>query len=242
MRRALKPDGIVAMSEPGRGHSTSPPSVAETAATGVLEQELVLEDIADSALTAGFAAAHVIADTQAPLLELDARQLRAFMGGRGFARYWRDLCAELDGHHYILLFAGDPRPTTARPKRLQAVIAPAESRPELTVRAGYPFVLSLSLYNAGDTTWLHRSNEAGWTRIGAHLHRDDRTRSLVDHDWFRAALPHDIPPERRAQVELQLPPIGEAGDFLLVFDLVIEGSAWFAERGSLTLDLRCRVK
>jgi hypothetical protein len=164
------------------------------------------------------------------------------MGGRGFARYWRDLCAELDGHHYILLFAGDPRPTTARPKRLQAVIAPAESRPELTVRAGHPFVLSLSLYNAGDTTWLHRSNEAGWTRIGAHLHRDDRTRSLVDHDWFRAALPYDIPPERRAQVELQLPPIGEAGDFLLVFDLVIEGSAWFAERGSLTLDLRCRVK
>jgi ubiquinone/menaquinone biosynthesis C-methylase UbiE len=25
MRRVLRPDGIVAMSEPGRGHSTSPP-------------------------------------------------------------------------------------------------------------------------------------------------------------------------------------------------------------------------
>ena len=122
MRRVLKADGIVAMSEPGRGHSTSPPSVAETASTGVLERELVVEDIAESALAAGFAAARVVADTQVPLVEIDVRQLRSFMGGRGFARYWRNLCAELDGHHYILLFAGDPRPTTAQPKRLQAII------------------------------------------------------------------------------------------------------------------------
>ena len=40
---------------------------------------------------------------------------------------------------------------------------------------------------------------------------------------------------------MQLPPIAEAGDYLLVFDLVIEGSAWFAERGSLTLDVPYRV-
>ena len=242
LRRVLKPDGIVAMSEPGRGHSTSPPSVAETAGTGVLEQELVLEDIADSAIAAGFAAAHVIADTQAPLLEIDARHLRAFMGGRGFARYWRNLCAELDGHHYILLFAGDPRPTTAAPRRLQAVITLTGSRRGLTMRAGEPLVLSLDLYNAGDTTWLHRTNEPGWTRIGAHLHRADRERTLVDHDWLRAALPREVPPERGARVELDLPPIKEAGDYLLVFDLVIEGSAWFAERGSLTLDVPCRVE
>jgi hypothetical protein len=40
---------------------------------------------------------------------------------------------------------------------------------------------------------------------------------------------------------MQLPPIAEAGDYLLVFDLVIEGSTWFAERGSLTLDVPYRV-
>jgi SAM-dependent methyltransferase len=63
MRRVLKPDGIVGMSEPGRGHSTSPPSVAETAATGVLERELVLEDIADQAMAAGFTSAPSWMDT-----------------------------------------------------------------------------------------------------------------------------------------------------------------------------------
>lgn len=241
MRRVLKRDGIVAMSEPGRGHSTSPPSVAETAATGVLEQELVLEDIADRAIAAGFTAVHVIADTQAPLAEIDARQLRSFMGGRGFARYWRSLCAELDGHHYILLFAGDPRPTTERPKRLQAVISPAGSVDRIAMLSGQAGRFAIDLYNAGDTRWLHRSNEPGWTRLGAHLHRAGPTRPLVDFDWLRAPLPHDMAPEARLRMEFDLPPIEEPGDYLLAFDLVVEGSAWFAERGSLTLDVPCSV-
>jgi SAM-dependent methyltransferase len=241
MRRVLKPDGIVGMSEPGRGHSTSPPSVAETAATGVLEQELVLEDIADQAIAAGFAAAHVIADTQAPLIELDARELRPFMGGRGFARYWRNLCAELDGHHYILLFVADPRPTTARPKRLQAVLTADAPASAICMRAGQPGRLSIDLYNAGDTTWLHQPNQPGWTRLGAHLHRSGRTRPLVDFDWLRAALPADVPPEGRVRIAVELPPIADPGDYLVVLDLVIEGNAWFAERGSLTLELACRV-
>ena len=239
MRRVLRPDGIVAMSEPGRGHSTSPPSVAETASTGVLEQELVLEDIAEQAIAAGFTAARVIADTQTPLAEIEVRQLRAFMGGRGFARYWRNLCAELDGHHYILLFAGDPRPTTVRPKRLLAAISATPSA--ITMRTGDPGRLTVDLYNAGDTRWLHRPDAPGWTRLGVHLHRAGRERRLVDGDWLRVPLPHDVPPESRLRMELVLPAIAEPGDYLLVFDLVVEGVAWFAERGSLTLDVPCRV-
>src|SRR5258706_3344589 len=39
LRRVLRPDGIVFMSEPGRGHAASAPSVAEAAATGVLEND-----------------------------------------------------------------------------------------------------------------------------------------------------------------------------------------------------------
>ena len=118
-------------------------------------------DIGDRAIAAGFAAVHVIADTQAPLAEIDARQLRSFMGGRGFARYWRSLCAELDGHHYILLFAGDPRPTTVRPKRLHAVISPAGSVDRIAMLSGQAGRFAMDLYNAGDTRWLHRPNEPG---------------------------------------------------------------------------------
>jgi SAM-dependent methyltransferase len=237
MRRVLKPHGIVGMSEPGRGHSGSPPSVAETAATGVLESELVLEDIAERAIAAGFAAAHVLIDTQAPVLQIDARQLRPFMGGRGFAKYWKNLCAGLDGHHYILLFAGDPEPTTARPQRLGAVVRLARAPKEVRVRAGERTAIVLDLYNEGDTRWLHRSGQPGWTRVGGHLHRAGRSRPLIDYDWVRAALPHDVAPETAVNVTVDLPAIAEPGEYLLVVDLVIEGMAWFAQRGSLSLDV-----
>jgi SAM-dependent methyltransferase len=232
LRRVLRPDGIVAMSEPGRGHARSASSMAE-AATGVLENELVLEDIADLALQAGFAAARVIVDTNRPPLEIDAGDLRSFMGGRGFARYWRNLCAGLDGHHYLLLFAGSAEPTTRQPRRLSAVIR--------RIGAGRGR-LRLEFYNAGDTVWLCGENAPGWTRAGIHLYRDDRERTLVDYDWVRAALPHDVAPEHRVTIDMALPPFDRAGDYFLVIDLVIEGVAWFADRGSVPLSLAWRVE
>ena len=242
LRRVLKPDGIVAMSEPGRGHAASAPSVAESTAAGVLENELALEDIADLALACGFAAARVVVSTHSPVLEIDARNLRSFMGGRGFARYWKTFCAELDAHHYILLFAGDPRPTTRRPKRLRARIRRIghERTIQLGRSDGQRRVL-FEVYNEGDTRWLHAENRPGWTRLGAHLYRADASRTLVDFDWLRLALPDDVAPEQSVRLTATLPAIEQPGDYILAFDLVIEGLAWFAERGSLSVDVRCQV-
>ena len=87
------------------------------------------------------------------------------MGGRGFAQYWKNLCAALDGHHYLVLFAGDPAPTTRRPKRLKAVIR-AGVVTAIVVGAQKPGELLLVLHNAGDTRWLHTANQPGWTRLG----------------------------------------------------------------------------
>jgi SAM-dependent methyltransferase len=231
MRRVLAPDGIVAMSEPGRGHAGSAPSVAEAAATGVLENELALEDIADLALRSGFRSARVVVAGRPPLYEMEAANLRAFMGGRGFARYWRDLCAGLDGHHYLLLFAGDPMPTTSRPKLLRASIRRVESR------VGSRVVV-LDLHNAGDTRWLSREGAPGWTRVGAHLRRDD---TIVDFDWLRASLPSDVEPDAVVRVAVELPVITQPGNYSIVFDLVIEGVAWFADRGSPSVEVPWQV-
>jgi SAM-dependent methyltransferase len=240
MRRVIKPDGIVAMSEPGRGHSASPPSVAETAATGVLENELVLEEIAERGLAAGFSAVHVIVDTRTPVLEIDAGRLRSFMGGRGVARYWKNLCAELDGHHYILLFAGRSQPTTRRPRQLLALIGPVGGN-GIVMQAGRTQQLAIDVHNAGDTRWLHREGEPGWTRLGAHLCGGGRRRPIIDYDWVRVPLPRDIDPEEGVRLTVELPAIAAAGEYLIVLDLVIEGSAWFADRGSLSVDVPCRV-
>jgi SAM-dependent methyltransferase len=237
MRRVLGPEGIVGMAEPGRGHARSASSVAETA-TGVLENELSLEDVAELALACGFQAVRVVIEPSRPIMEIDAGKLRSFMGGHGFARYWRDLCAELDGHHYILLFAGDPAPTTRRPKRLKAVFGLLGDRDEIHVRSDETVHIAFDVTNAGDTRWLSANERPGWTRLGAHLHRADLARTPVDFDWFRESLPRDISPGERLVFGVTLPPLRASGSYIVTFDLVIEGVAWFAQRGSVPLEIR----
>jgi SAM-dependent methyltransferase len=242
MRRVLRPDGIVFMSEPGRGHAASAPSIAEAAATGVLENELALEDIAELATASGFGAARVVIATHTPALEIDAVQLRPFMGGRGFSRYWKNLCGGLDSHHYILLFAGDAEPTTARPKQLRALSRLTGPRGSLSLARGRSHPFTLEIQNAGDTRWIAAEHAPGWTRLGAHLYRDDPARTLVDFDWLRVPLPRDVAPERNVRVRAALPAIDTPGDYLIRFDLVIEGVVWFADRGSMTFEVPCGVE
>ncbi len=52
--RVLKPDGIVAMSEPGRSHSGSTDSQYEMNTFKVIEHDIVLEELWDEARRAGF--------------------------------------------------------------------------------------------------------------------------------------------------------------------------------------------
>jgi hypothetical protein len=240
-RRVLTGDGIVAMSEPGRGHAASDSSRAESAG-GVLENELALEDIAEQALAAGFTAARVVVAPRRPPVEVDVRDLRRFMGGRGFARYWKSLCAELDGHHYLLLTAGDPAVTTRRPKYLNAVITSDETRSGLDLESLSARRVTFDVYNAGDTVWLNGEGEPGWTRFGAHLYKAGASRERVDYDWLRAPLASSVRPEESIRVAVDLPAIPTPGDYEIVFDLVVEGMAWFGERGSVPLAIQATVR
>jgi SAM-dependent methyltransferase len=245
MHRLLRPDGVVAMSEPGRGHGTAPISVAETEQTGVLENELVIEDVASLAESVGFTAVTLLAASPTIRHEFPARDLGRFMGGKGFARYWKALCSGLDRHHYIVMYKGRTQPTTERPAelnpRIQVLAGPATV--SARVGAGIPVVVSVA--NLGDTVWLHRGvgdPARGWTRLGGHLFEVGATRRLVDHDWCRESLAVDIGPGDSRVLRFDLPPLDRAGQFLVEFDLVIEGALWFASGGTCTAVLRIDVE
>ena len=79
MHRVLTVDGIVAMREPGRAHSTSPSSKAESQATGVLENDLIIEDLAALAEAVGFRTTNVIAAGMTMPYEIPARQIGRFI-------------------------------------------------------------------------------------------------------------------------------------------------------------------
>jgi SAM-dependent methyltransferase len=231
MHRLLKPDGLVAMSEPGTGHASTHHSVTESE-SGVLENELVLEDIAALAESCGFRHVSVVLSAPSVHTQIPARELGAFMGGRGFAAYWKVFCSGLEQHHYIVCHKNTPALDTRRPSMLSASITTLMSRTLATV-VGESVPLVVRVVNSGDTTWLARQGQ-GWTRVGAHLYSAGEPRTLVDFDWVRVTLPKNVGPGEQIDLDVQLPALDDPGSYEVVFDVVIEGIAWFADRGSAT--------
>jgi len=232
--RVLKADGVLAMAEPGRGHGDADQSRRETMHAGVLENELALEDVAALAMSCGFTRVNVVLTAPLVKQEIPASELGAFMGGRGFSAYWKAFCSALEQHHYVLCYKGLAMATTARPSRLVArleVIAGSDIR----CRIDEPVTVTVRVTNIGDTAWLASEGE-GWTRLGVHLNRESG--EPVDFDWHRQTLPADVPAGEDVTLVVRLPPIHTPGSYSAVFDVVAEGLAWFADRGSQTAAVR----
>jgi SAM-dependent methyltransferase len=234
MARLLTPDGIVGMSEPGLGHAASDASKHEVEQYGVLENELVIEDLGALAKDCGFAAASIVTVSPDGLFEVPAEHLGAFFTGRQFVKYWKHQTKALLASHYILLHKGDPAPTTKRPRALRADLS-LKSRSPVNMTRGRSTTITIELENPTETRWLAAEGE-GWTRLGAHLYRAE-PRELIDFDWLRAALPRDLGQRQSARVDVTLPAIANAGRYEVVFDLVIEGVTWFEPKGSASLTI-----
>lgn len=240
--RILRPDGIVAMSEPGTGHADTEASRHETEKYGVLENELVAEDVGALAQACGFTAAHLIVASPQSLWEIPANDLGPFIQGKGFTQYWETQSHALVTGHYFLLYKGDPQPTTRQPKALGAQLLIPRRQRVLSVTRGERARVRLTVKNVAETRWLAGERpDGGWTRIGVHLLRTGDRPETVDYDWLRVELPHDVSRDETIRLTIELPPIDEPGTYEVVFDLVIEGVAWFIDRGSKTASLTVNV-
>lgn len=123
---------------------------------------------------------------------------------------------------YGYLRCGDAPPDSRAPGHLRAEVAarraPTEAR-----------VLALSIRNVGDTVWLASPMTAGgWVRLGVQM--ADHEGHVLDRDWLRVALPHDVCPGEQLALSVTLP--HSAGIHAYRVDLVDELVTWFEERGS----------
>jgi hypothetical protein len=147
----------------------------------------------------------------------------------------------LEQHHYITCAKRALGHTTRRPSRLSAQIRAGGT--SQSARAGEAYSTELIITNTGDTTWLGGDTpRSGWTRVGAHLYRDDGTRTLVDFDWWRQPLPGDVPPGATVTLRAEWPPLRAAGTYIVNVDLVIELVAWFADFGGEPATVRIEVR
>ena len=132
------------------------------------------------------------------------------------------------------MYKGDSVPDTRRPGRLTARITPRPPTDPLTIPVGQAGRVAVEIGHTGDTLWLAGiPRQAGWTRLGIRLHAaHDAT--LLDGDWHRAALPGDVGPDGVVTIEVDLPAIATAGEYVMRFDMVAEQVAWFADVDSPT--------
>jgi SAM-dependent methyltransferase len=232
--RVLAAGGQFLLAEPGEGHAESEKSRAELADHGVCEREIHLPEAVRYGQAAGFTSSRLVPHF-VPSLVLDPAELPRMatapsdswrlLHDDGSAAAFDEFLLQSLYCHPVLVFAKGTRPLDSRlPRQLKARLAPELAREGTRVRG------RVSVQNEGDTRWLRGDDAPGCVRLGIQLMTPDR--HLLQLDFARAVLPHDVPAGGAAQVEVDLGLPDAAAGYVLKLDLVDEQICWFEDVGS----------
>jgi SAM-dependent methyltransferase len=230
MARVLRPGGIAAFSEPGPRHSIQPQSQYEMRNFGILENDVVIEDIWAWARDAGFADLRLCLFDSAPRW-VDLRTFTDVVSGRADDGVFPDpaRAAISDRRMFFLRRAGAEVPDSREAEGLVGELAMAdveisESGPNIVVSG------DCRVRNPGPRAWLPSDAEFGPVLLGVRIHLGDRTA----RDVARVPLPgQGVQPGEDAAfpVRVEIPPQPE-GIVAVEFDLVSEWVCWFSVNGS----------
>jgi SAM-dependent methyltransferase len=107
-----------------------------------------------------------------------------------------------------------------------------------SVAAGRSLSLKVVVKNISRTSW--RQADVGSIRLGNQWWDAERRRLLIQDDG-RANLPQLLPPDCSVEVDIEVRGPNLPGKYTLTLDLVHEGVAWFAEKGSRPMDVAVTV-
>ena len=156
--RVLRDGGIVGMREPGWRHASTEKALAEVREFGVLENDIVVEDIERLGRRCGLDRTTVVPLTLDASIEVPASELLEFMRGKYLHAYWEGLCTATINGTFILMYKGETRLDTCHPGRLAARIKlKTQAEP---VPVGLEFVIRPPL-EAGPCPGSGRSNAHG---------------------------------------------------------------------------------
>jgi hypothetical protein len=249
--RVLRPGGIAGFSDAGRYHSRSEGAQLEMRAHGVLENDLILEDVWGWAQEAGFTRM-VVKPALSPFTDMSLDDYLTIARGRRQLwrqprRAWSVLKRHLDQLSLItergdfMLHKGSAPPDSrisfaalgGRPDSVNARDLFHEMQADPTshrVAPGEPLQVRVRVRNTGTVRWLHQ-NIAGFAvvKVGAHLYQGGSM--LPDLEAFRAHLDRDVAPGQEATVALSFA-LDRPGHYEVRLDLVSELVAWFEQAGS----------
>lgn len=110
---------------------------------------------------------------------------------------------------------------------------------EITVREGDRFPIRLKIKNRGQMPWISEGEFPCY--LSYHLFSRENLRT-IQYDNRRFSLPRQVEPGQRVEMEIILRAPIEAGGYLLQFDMLREGKAWFRDYGSRTAFVRLTVE
>jgi hypothetical protein len=224
--------GIVGFSEPGRHHSQSPQSQYEMRNHRVLENDVDVNAIFESAKPAGFTRLSVkgLVDMEmsldqhnqlfAPAHGVEHEQLKSEL--------WNQTYNTMTNHAIFFLHKG----ALARDSRSHIGLAHTLSTKttEYSISRSQELRIVFNVANTGEATWLHTNSEIfGIVRLASHLY--DATGNLLSVDFSRDSIPEDVRPGAGVEA-LATIRIDQPGTYRLGFDLVAEGVTWFETLGS----------
>jgi len=232
--RVLKPGGRAVFSEPGTAHAVQPLSRFRMREESVIEKSVSLPVIRRLAMDAGFSRMRVV-----PLLSSAAYvfEYAATPGDSQPLRHMWDETLRLgpaEHARFVLHKGDDPPADTLLPAH--QLIGRLEARIVLdqvsqVVRAGVPFTDRLRITNTGSVTWKARGRRFGG-QVTFGLKVCDTRDDVLREDLGRTALPHDVAPGEEIQIETTVAGLLPAGQYVLRYDMVVEGVTWFEFQGS----------
>lgn len=234
LARVLRPGGRIAMVEPGPFHSQTPQSQAEMAQYKVIENDIVMADIAAAAERAGLAPPQMLVQMHEPL-EVPFEQYQRWSGATGLSKSGDGdrLLARLQRHltnaqcFYLIKLGVGAGMDSRRPEGLAADVRLMSATP-VTADPGL-FDLNFRIRNTGEATWISQPGALGVVNLGCQLLRPDKTVENLNFMRFPLGASAVAP---GAVVELTVRinlPADTAS--LCRFDLVAENTAWFEQLG-----------
>jgi SAM-dependent methyltransferase len=244
MARVLRADGVAGFAEPGPEHSACAESQMEMEAHGVLENDIVMEEIWGWAQEAGFKRLELSALSLKPA-RLGLADYDAFVAGpspldaqvvdqvRFYARAAR------------MFFLGKEETPVPDSRTGEGLVAELEvlatSGP--TYRAGGQMAVSVRARNTSPAVWLPTTARLGAVHLGCHL--TDLSTRRYDNDYFRTTLTPGqgvaIRPGDEVAFDARVP-CPRPGSYELEFDLVSEEVVWFKLNKSKTCRFQIEVR
>lgn len=235
--RVLTPGGVAGFCEPGPKHSQNADSQREMSLHKVIENDIVLKDIFQTAQSLGFDDLKICLSPLHPVM-VSYSEYSAFPTNADVANRFLDITdRRVKNYPIFFLKMSGTAPLDSRSiNGLGAKLELAE-RPVTAVESEKPFDIRLKVANVGQATWLRSGISPGAVNIGMVATTSDG-RSYQ----FRSHL-SDAPVEPGTQVtEIAHFPGLKPGTYDIELDLVSEHIAWFKTIGSRELHVKLEVK